>query len=443
METEVPASTLLVFPLFCRMLARGIWRSDYCTITVRFISRASLRLRAEQELRLSPLMREDAVMLFRERAQAVRPGRAYAMDEVAAICEQVDRLPLAIELAAMHIKLFSLPELQKRLSHRLALLRGGARDPPARQQTMEDAIAWSYELLTEEQRRCFCALGVFAGGWTLEAALAGGSASGKGAAEESILSIAALVDASLVQADTSEGTAGRSGMLGLIRDYALQQLHITGEEEAYRRRHATYYARLAETITAHFGPESGVRAVHFASALAQELPNARAALQWAEERQEAELGLRLAGFARLWHVRGQMSEAERWMERMLALDRRAREQGKPGAPLPLRISFCVAGRRKSFQRAFPDKHGYPSKEPLLRGFEQIVASLERVAQGLLAQSQRGRPTGQSARLPLHWHCSRKGQGRQLRMRAAGPTRRLLSRSRRRSCGTNETSPEPW
>jgi predicted ATPase len=300
-------------------------------------SRAPLRLRAEQELRLSPLVHEDAVTLFRERAQAVRPGRTYAMDEVAAICEQVDRLPLAIELAAMHSKIFSLPELQERLSHRLALLRGGARDLPARQQTMEDAIAWSYELLTEEQRRCFHALGVFVGGWTLEAALAVGTASGKGAAEESILSLATLVDASLVQADISEGEAGRFGMLELIRDYALQQLHTTGEEEVCRRRHATYYARLAETIMAHFGPEPGVRSAHFASALAQELPNARAALQWAEERQEAELGLRLAGFARLWHVRGQMSEAERWMERMLALDRRAREQGKPSAPLPLRI----------------------------------------------------------------------------------------------------------
>src|SRR5690348_13178882 len=97
-------------------------------------SRTPLRLRAEQELRLSPLLLEDAVALFRERAQAVRPGRVYAGSEVAAICEQVDRLPLAVELAAMHIKLLSLPELRERLSHRLALLRGGARDLPARQQ---------------------------------------------------------------------------------------------------------------------------------------------------------------------------------------------------------------------------------------------------------------------------------------------------------------------
>jgi predicted ATPase/transcriptional regulator with XRE-family HTH domain len=302
-------------------------------------SRAPLHLRAEQELQLSPLPLEDAVVLFGERAQAIRPARAYAVGEVAAICEQVDRLPLAIELAAMHVKVLSLPKLQERLSHRLALLRGGARDLPPRQQTMEDAIAWSYELLTEEQQRCFRALGVFVGGWTLEAAETVGTASGETVPEEPVLTLAALVDASLVQAEMSTGGAVRFDMLELMRDYALQRLHAAGEEEQCRRRHAAYYARLAETIMAHFGPEPGVRAAHFASALAQELPNARAALQWAEERREAELGLRLTGFARLWHVRGQMSEAERWMERMLALDLRAREQGEPTAPLTQRIQY--------------------------------------------------------------------------------------------------------
>jgi len=302
-------------------------------------SRTPLRLRAEQELLLAPLPLEDAVALFRERAQAVRPARAYAVGEVAAICEQVDRLPLAIELAAMHVKVLSLPELQERLTHRLVLLRGGARDLPARQQTLEDAIAWSYELLTEQQQRCFRALGIFVGGWTLAAAEAVGFAEGETAPAEPVLTLAALVDASLVQAEIMAGEAVRFGLLGLIRDYALQQLHTAGEEEQCRRRHAAYYARLAETVLAHFGPEPGVREAHFAFAMALELPNARAALQWAEERQEAELGLRLAGFARLWQVRGQMSETEHWFERMLALDLRAREQGEPTAPLTLRIQL--------------------------------------------------------------------------------------------------------
>jgi predicted ATPase/DNA-binding XRE family transcriptional regulator len=306
-------------------------------LSVLVTSRAPLHLRVEQELLLAPLSLADAVTLFCERAQAVRPGEDYTMPAVAAICERVDRLPLAIELAAVHIKVLSLPELLERLTNRLALLRSGARDLPKRQQTMEEAITWSYELLTVEQQRCFRALGVFVGGWTLAAAKAVCWAEGEMAPEEIILMLAALVDASLIQAEMPTGDTVRFTMLEIIREYALQRLRAAGEEEQCQRRHAAYYARLAETVMAHFGPEQGVREAQFALALEQESPNARAALQWAEQRHEAELGLRLAGFTRLWHVRGQMSEAERWLERMLALDLWAREQGVHTAPLTLRI----------------------------------------------------------------------------------------------------------
>ena len=303
-------------------------------------SRMPLHLRAEQELLLAPLLLDDAVTLFRERAQAVQPAGTYAVSEVAAICERVDRLPLAIELAATHIKVLSLHELRKRLTHRLELLRGGARDLPTRQQSMEDAIAWSYELLTEQQQRYFRTLSVFVGGWTLEAAEAVCRAEGdegEMASTETVIVLAALVDASLIQTEIVAGGIVRFSMLELIRDYALQRLHAAGEEEICQRRHAAYFARLAETVIVHFGPEQGVRDAQFVQAQTQESPNARAALQWAEERQEAELGLRLTGFTRLWHIRGQMSEAERWLERMLALDLWAREQKEHVAPLTLRI----------------------------------------------------------------------------------------------------------
>ena len=306
-------------------------------LSILVTSRTPLRLRAEQELLLAPLLLEDAVTLFYERAQARQAGRVYAGSEVAAICEQVDCLPLAIELAAMHLKALSLAELRKQLTHRLEFLRGGARDLPARQQTMEAAIAWSYELLTEHQKRCFRSLGVFIGGWTLSAAEAVCVAEGEVAAEETILTLAALVDASLIQAEMLTHGVTRFTMLEILRDYALKQLRAAGEEEECRRRHAAYYARLAEIVFAHFGPEQGIRDAQFTLVLAGELSNARAALQWAEERHEAELGLRLTGFARLWHVHGQMSEAERWLERMLALDLQAREQGEHAAPLTLRI----------------------------------------------------------------------------------------------------------
>ncbi len=306
-------------------------------LSILVTSRTPLRLRAEQELLLAPLLLKDAVTLFHERAQARRADRAYAESEVATICEQVDCLPLAIELAAMHLKALSLAELRERLTHRLELLRGGARDLPARQQTMEAAIAWSYELLTEQQQRCFRTLSVFIGGWTLQAAEAVCVAESEVAAEETILTLAALVDASLIQAEMLAHGVTRFTMLEILRDFALKQLRAAGEEEECRRRHAAYYVRLAEIVFAHFGPGQGVRNAQFPLVLAQELSNARAALQWAEERHDAELGLRLTGFARLWHVHGQMSEAERWLERMLALDLQAREQGEHAAPLTLRI----------------------------------------------------------------------------------------------------------
>ena len=300
-------------------------------------SRTPLRLRAEQEVQLAPLPLKDAVTLFYERAQAVRPAQVYPVSEVEAICEGVDRLPLAIELAAMHVKLLSLSELQKRLTHRLAFLRDGARDLPKRQQTMENAIAWSYELLTEEQQRCFRALSVFVGGWTLEAAEEVCRDRQNTTSETFLLILAALVDASLVQVEVPAQARARFGMLETIREYALERLRAATEEELYRRRHAAYYARLAETVMAYFGAEQGARESHFALTL--ELLNARAALEWAEEKNEAVLGLRLAGFTRLWQVRGQMSEAERWMERMLALDQRAREKGEQTAPLTRRIEI--------------------------------------------------------------------------------------------------------
>jgi predicted ATPase/DNA-binding XRE family transcriptional regulator len=306
-------------------------------LTLLVTSRTALHVRAERELILAPLPLKDAVMLFRDRAQAVQPVSAYTRSDVEAICERVDRLPLAIELAAKLVKVMTLPEVQARLTHRLALLRGGARDLPTRQQTMEDAIAWSYELLTERQQRCFRALGVFEGGWTLEAAEAVCWAEQETEAEKNILTVAALIDASLIQSALSAGDSSRFTMLELIREFALQQLHTAGEEELCRRRHATYFANLAEEVMTYFGPEAGVRNAHLLSAWAQESANVRAALQWADDNEEAELGLRLTGFARLWHIHGQMSETEQWFQRMLALDLQAREQGKHTAPLTVRI----------------------------------------------------------------------------------------------------------
>lgn len=296
-------------------------------------SRSPLRVRAEQTLALGPLALEDAVALFRERAEAVRPDSVRTEDDVAAICERVDHLPLAIELAAAQLRALSPTQLRTQLSDRLPLLRGGARDLPQRQQVMADAIAWSYELLSEPQQRFFRALGVFVGGWTLEAARALWREEGSDVTHDAILMLAALADASLIVAETQESADVRFSMLELIREYALDRLRAAGEEEQVRRRHAAYFADLAETAAA-LGPGQGVAG----ASMAVELPNARTALEWADARREAELGLRLAGFARLWQIRGAIEVAAAWTERMLALDVEAREEGAPTAPLTLRVA---------------------------------------------------------------------------------------------------------
>jgi predicted ATPase/transcriptional regulator with XRE-family HTH domain len=283
---------------------------DLCVLVT---SRVPLHLRAERVLPLTPLPLEDAVRLFQERALAIRPGGVYAEHQVAAICERLDRLPLAIELAAMHVKTFSLPELYERLTHRLALLRDGPRDLPARQQTMEEAIAWSYELLTEEQQCCFRALGVFVGSWVLEAAEALCRAGEEKTPEETILALAALVDASLVQVDIPVDGPARFSMLELMRDYALQRLRAAEEEEPCRRRHAVYYAQMAERASLEVPEQSVPDAL-----LLQEVPNVRAAIGWALEQQEVVVGLQLARFCLgSWMSQGRISEAEGMLERLL------------------------------------------------------------------------------------------------------------------------------
>jgi predicted ATPase/DNA-binding XRE family transcriptional regulator len=208
-------------------------------LLVLVTSRASLHVRGEQELAIAPLALEAAVALFRARAQAVRPEKDYAWSDVAAICEQVDRLPLAIELAAMHVKVLALPLLLERLTARFTLLRDGARDLPERQRTMQSAIAWSYELLTTAQQRCFRALGVFLGGWTLSAAEAVCWKEGLLARDEVLMALAALVDHSLVSSESSVAGTSRFTMLETLREYALVCLHAAGEEKQARRQPPT------------------------------------------------------------------------------------------------------------------------------------------------------------------------------------------------------------
>jgi predicted ATPase len=236
-------------------------------LKVLVTSRASLHLYGEHEFAVPPLALPEAkelsaletgaldaagvaslrqraaVDLFCRRAAAVQPGFSLTPDNalaVANICIGLDGLPLAIELAAARLKLFGPATLAARLQERLALLTGGAQDLPPRQRTLCDEIAWSYYLLQPEEQLLFCRLGVFAGGFTLEAAQAvagpesspvdSPAGSTAGAHGLDVLDgIAALVDQSLVRQLEQAGGEPRFGMLETLREYALEQLERSGE----------------------------------------------------------------------------------------------------------------------------------------------------------------------------------------------------------------------
>jgi len=303
-------------------------------LVVLVTSREALRLRGEHELPVPPLALPDrerrapdelaryaALDLFLQRARAVRPGFELTVENgaaIAEICRRLDGLPLAIELAAARVKLLPPRALLARLEHRLRVLVGGARDLPARQQTMRDAIAWSYELLSGAEQALFRLLAVFEGGCTLEAAEAVCSAAapdGDGDALDVLQGLTALADKSMLRAGDDAAGEARVGMLETVREYGLEQLEAAGQAEAARRAHAAYYLSLAEEAE----PElRGAAQVEWLERLDAEWANLRAALEWLLRQGELTNGLRLAGaLRRFWLVRGYPSEGRGWLERLL------------------------------------------------------------------------------------------------------------------------------
>jgi predicted ATPase len=272
-------------------------------LTVLATSRAPLHVRVERQYPLQPLDAVPAVQLFRERARALEPGFDADDQQVAAICQRLEGIPLAIELAAARIRMFSAEQLLARLGRRLPILTGGARDLPVRQQTLRAAIEWSYELLTSDERRLFVSLAVFAASWSIEAAEAVCGAD--------LDTLQSLVDKSLLQADGE-----RFRMLETVREFARQPFEASHESEHTRRRHAEYYLALAERAE----PElTGADQSAWLDRLAVEYGNLRTALDWcAATPGGAGLGLRLAAaLALFWYVRGPYTEGLNWLEGML------------------------------------------------------------------------------------------------------------------------------
>jgi predicted ATPase/class 3 adenylate cyclase len=309
-------------------------------LKVLVTSRVRLQLRGEREFpvptlalpdpkrlpSLETLTQYEAVRLFIERAQDVRPDFAVTNENapaVAEICVRLDGLPLAIELAAARSKVLSPPAMLARLERRLKLLTGGARDLPTRQQTLRNAIAWSYDLLTAGEQAHLRRLAVFSGGWTLEAAEAVCTRDG-GHAGDVLDGLASLADKSLLR--QSEGSDGepRFTMLETIREFGLEQLHASSEAERTLRAHAEHFLAFADEVSPlTWGPEQA----HALDQLQTELDNLRAAFAWALTEQETLIALNLGVFLeRLWDVRGYLSEGRDWLERASSLPM----EGVPG-----------------------------------------------------------------------------------------------------------------
>jgi predicted ATPase/class 3 adenylate cyclase/Tfp pilus assembly protein PilF len=295
-------------------------------------SRAPLRLRGERELSLLPLALPEpervtsaaealcypAVLLFAERARAVKQDFALADEDVAAvigICRRLDGLPLAIELAAARIKVLPLRSLHKHLGEAaLKLTAGGARDLPERHQTLRAAIDWSYTLLSEPEQALFRRLAVFHGGCGFEAVEAVCAEDGD---EERIIDpftdLEALVEHSLLLQREARGEP-RYLLLETIREYAQELLRASAEAEALHRRHARYYLDLAERAEPQL---TGPQQREWLHLLEREHGNLRAALRWTSAH-DLEAALRLAGaLDRFWDVRGHYTEGRHWLKGLL------------------------------------------------------------------------------------------------------------------------------
>ncbi|HEX5165149.1 MAG TPA: TIR domain-containing protein [Thermomicrobiales bacterium] len=290
------------------------------SLKILVTSRAPLHLRAEHEYPVSPLQLppdeeipladladNGAVALFTDRAEAAKPG--FLLDEqnaqfIAEICRRLDGIPLAIELAAARIRMLPPPALLRRLEHRLPLLAGGARDLPARQQTLRATIDWSYGLLSPEQQRLFRYLAVFAGGSTLEAAE---FVAGEPGGQDVLDLLTVLIDQSLVQQRDGADDEPHFTMLETIREYALEQLADSDDVTVAGSRHADYFAQLADRDPRRLRVDEKNLWI---DQLDRDAANLSAALGWALDQHDDAPAVRISlALAELQWARARVSEA--------------------------------------------------------------------------------------------------------------------------------------
>ena len=341
-EALRPRRLLLVIDNFEHVLPAALLVAELLAGCPRLVvlatSRDRLHLRGEREVHVEPLalppptdpgLVEDlagvaAVQLFVERAVEARPGFALTTENamvVAEICRRLDGLPLAIELAAAWVRVLPPSALLERLDQRLPLLGGGARDLPARQQTLRSTIAWSYDLLSAAEQALFRRLAVFTGGCTLEAA-EDVISTVEAPAIDVLRGIASLVEKNLLQPVDDRGGGARYMMLETVRAFGLEQLAASGEEAAIRQQHAAWCLNLAERADPDLlnmspGNQSLWR-------LVAERDNLRTALDWSHQSGDAETLLRLAGaLSMYWYFRSALGEGRHWLETALASENSA------------------------------------------------------------------------------------------------------------------------
>jgi predicted ATPase/class 3 adenylate cyclase/Tfp pilus assembly protein PilF len=373
-------------------------------VRIMVTSRAALHLRGERLYPVPPLAlpeltplpplerltQYEAVRLFIERAQDVKPDFAVTnatAPAVAEICARLDGLPLALELAAARVRLLPPEALLARLSHRLRVVTGGARDLPERQRTLRATIDWSYSLLTVQEQTLFVRLAVFVGGTGLEAIEAICNADG---VLEVLGGVDSLLEKSLLVQTEGNGET-RMTMLETLHEYARERLEASEEAEGLCRAHAAYFLALAEEAEPHLtGAEQGT----WLGRLEAEHDNLRAVLRWARERQTWEEGLRLAAaLMPFWEVRGHWGEGRDWLQVWLAGVR------PPGVPSGvLGRALHTAGRLAYLQGDYgPATAMYEEALALHRELGDelaIAASLNGLGAVANRQGEYGRATAQ-------------------------------------------------
>jgi predicted ATPase/DNA-binding XRE family transcriptional regulator len=313
---------------------------------------------AQQLRNMQALTQFEAINLFTQRTQAVVPQFQLTQENaqtVVQICHCLDALPLAIELAAARSKMLTPDALLARLDRSLNVLTAGMQDLPVRQRTLRGAIAWSYDLLSEEEKALYRQMSVFVGTATFDALqeiysrpTEAGGQGGAGSTESMLDLVQSLLDKSLLRQDERSGEP-KFLMLWTIREFGQERLEESGEAQATRRRHASYFLKLAEEAEPHL--TSAARAV-WLNRLESEYNNLRAALEWCfsseGDKSDRETGLRLAGALHwFWYFRGYFTEGREWLEKALTS---AGAVGRTGAKAK---ALNAAGRLAFYQYDFP------------------------------------------------------------------------------------------